>query len=168
MNTPADPAPIRLLEAGPEQSAEIDTLVAGFHRHEGVSVTAQARRASIDALLTMPAQGRILLMQRPDGDIVGYAVIAFGFSLEFGGRDAFVDELFVVEAFRGQGIGSAALKAVCTWARREGLCALHLEVERDNKAAKALYRRTGFEDRSHYNLMSLHIADVRETGPERR
>ena len=165
MGTAANPPPIELVEAGPEHATRIDQLVTDFHLHEGVEVTACARRASIDALLAMPAQGRILLVQSRDGEIAGYAVIAFGFSLEFGGRDAFLDELFIREACRGQGIGSAALSAVCAWARHEGLCALHLEVERDNKAAKALYTRTGFEDRSHYNLMSLHIAKVRETGP---
>lgn len=165
MGTPANLPPIELIEAGPEHAARIDQLVAAFHLHEGVNVTGPARRTSIDALLAMPAQGRILLVQHRDGEIVGYAVIAFGFSLEFGGRDAFLDELFIVEAFRGQGIGSTALTAVCTWARREELCALHLEVERDNKAAKALYTRTGFEDRSQYNLMSLHIANVREIKP---
>ena len=165
MGTAANPPPIELVEAGPEHGARIDQLVTAFHLHEGVDVTAHARRTSIDALLAMPAQGRILLVQRRNGDIAGYAVIAFGFSLEFGGRDAFLDELFIVEACRGQGIGSAALSAVCAWARHEGLCALHLEVERVNKAAKALYTRTGFEDRSHYNLMSLHIANVRETAP---
>jgi len=165
MGVPANPPPIELIEAGPEHAAEIDRLVAAFHQHEGVNVAANTRRTSIDALLAMPAQGRILLVQHRDAEIVGYAVLAFGFSLEFGGRDAFVDELFIADTFRGQGIGSAALSAVCAWARREGLCALHLEVERDNKAAKALYTRTGFEDRSHYNLMSLHIASVRENGP---
>ncbi len=163
MATPATPPPIEMIEAGPEQASEIDRLVAAFHRHEGVSVTARARRASIDALLAMPAQGRILLVQTPGAGIAGYAVLAFGFSLEFGGRDAFLDELFIAESFRGKGIGRAALAAVCAWARHQGLCALHLEVERDNKTAKNLYTQAGFEDRSHYNLMSLHIADVRET-----
>ena len=163
MDPPTGPPPVQLLEAGPEHAAEIDRLVAAFHKHEGVNVATRARRKSIDSLLAMPAQGRILLIRHRDTEIVGYAVLAFGFSLEFGGRDAFLDELFIVEAFRGQGIGSAALTAVCAWARREGLCALHLEVERDNKAAKALYSRTGFEDRSHYNLMSLHIANVGKT-----
>ena len=163
MGTPANPPPIELIEAGPEHAARIDRLVAAFHKHEGVNVAAQARRTSIDSLLAMPAQGRILLVQHRDAEIVGYAVLAFGFSLEFGGRDAFLDELFIMEAFRGQGIGTTALTAVCAWARHEGLCALHLEVERDNKAAKALYTQSGFEDRSHYNLMSLHIANVRET-----
>ncbi len=162
MSTAANPPPVQLLEAGPDDADRIDLLVAAFHRHEGVNVAAQARRASIEALLAMPAQGRILLVQHRDVEIVGYAVLAFGFSLEFGGRDAFLDELFIADDYRGQGIGSAALTAVCAWARQEGLCALHLEVERNNMAAKALYLKSGFEDRSHYNLMSLHIENVRK------
>ena len=139
MATSPIPPQIRLLEAGREHGGVIDALVAAFHQHEGVSMRAQARRASIDKLLEMPAQGRILLIQTATAETVGYAIMAFGFSLEFGGRDAFLDELFVAEAYRRQGIGKAALQAVCTWACREGLCALHLEVERDNKPAKALY-----------------------------
>lgn len=162
MSTAANPPPVKLLEARPDDADRIDRFVAAFHRHEGVNVAAQARRDSIDALLATPAQGRILLVQHRDAEIVGYAVLAFGFSLEFGGRDAFLDELFIADDHRGQGIGSAALTAVCAWARQEGLCALHLEVERHNTAAKALYLKSGFEDRSHYNLMSLHIDNVRK------
>lgn len=154
---------IRLLEAGRDHGGEIDALVAAFHRHEGVSMRAQARRASIDKLLEMPGQGRILLIRTDRGETVRYAIMAFGFSLEFGGRDAFLDELFVAEDSRGQGIGKAALQAVCKWAQREGLCALHLEVERDNSPAKALYTQIGFEDRNRYHLMSLHIKDVRNS-----
>ena len=163
MATSPIPPQIRLLEAGREHGGVIDALVAAFHQHEGVSMRAQARRASIDKLLEMPAQGRILLIQTATAETVGYAIMAFGFSLEFGGRDAFLDELFVAEAYRRQGIGKAALQAVCTWACREGLCALHLEVKRDNKPAKALYTQIGFGDRSRYHLMSLHITDVRNS-----
>lgn len=163
MGRSAVPPPIQLIHATPEHAGEVDALVAAFHQYEGVEVTPQARRASIDKLLAAPAQGRILLVQHRELGNVGYAVLAFGFSLEFGGRDAFLDELFIGEAFRGRGIGSAALNAVCAWARREGLCALHLEVERNNIAAKKLYAQSGFEDRSHYNLMSLQIANVRRT-----
>ncbi len=161
MNTPVNLPPVQLLVAGPDDADSIDRLVAAFHEHEGVNVAAQARRASMDTLLAMPAQGRILLVQHADTGTVGYAVLAFGFSLEFGGRDAFLDELFIADEYRG--IGSPALTAVCTWARQQQLCAVHLEVERDNAAAKALYLKSGFEDRSHYNLMSLHIAHVGQT-----
>lgn len=163
MSASANAAPVKLIEAGPQHACVIESLVTAFHQHEGVTVTAKSRRASIAKLLDTPAQGRILLVQSATADIVGYAVLAFGFSLEFGGRDAFLDELFVAKGFRGQGIGRAALEAVCAWARREQLGALHLEVERDNTAAKALYIQTGFEDRSHYHLMSLHIENAGET-----
>jgi len=106
--------PVQLIEADPGHATVIDGLVAACHRHEGVSVTSGARRASIDGLLGAPVQGRILLVQSYNTGIVGYAVLAFGFSLEFDGRDAFLDELFIAEPCRGQGIGSAVLTAVCT------------------------------------------------------
>ncbi len=38
-----------------------------------------------------------------DGTAAGYAALTFGFSLEVGGRDAFIDELFLIEAARGKG-----------------------------------------------------------------
>ena len=114
-------------------------------------------------MLVEPVRGRILLVQTPNGETVGYAVLAFGFSIEFGGRDAFLDELYIADAFRGRGMGKAALAAICDWAGNAGLCALHLEVGRDNETAKALYTNAGFADRSHYQLMSLQIADVQDT-----
>ena len=154
---------VHLVEAGPEQASVIDRLVAAFHRHEGVRLSQDARQTAINSLLVEPVRGRILLIQTPNGETVGYAVLAFGFSIEFGGRDAFLDELFIDDAFRSRGLGTAALAAVCNWADNAGLCALHLEVGRDNETAKALYTSAGFADRSHYQLMSLQIADVRDT-----
>lgn len=40
---------------------------------------------------------------------IGYLVLALGYSLEFGGRDAFIDEFFIMEEYRGKGIGKAVL-----------------------------------------------------------
>jgi GNAT superfamily N-acetyltransferase len=159
----ATPVPIALVEATPDDVHVVDGLVAAFHALEGVSVASAPRLASIETLLANPGYGRILLIKTGGGEIVGYAVMAFGFSLEFGGRDAYVDEIFILEPQRGKGLGSAALEAVCQRARTYGLCALHLEVERDNTNAKALYLKNGFEDRVHYHLMSLQIADIGKT-----
>src|SRR5262245_51138390 len=41
---------------------------------------------------------------------VGYLVVLFGYSLEYRGRDAFVDELWVDPDHRGKGFGLAALE----------------------------------------------------------
>jgi GNAT superfamily N-acetyltransferase len=74
-----------------------------------------------------------------------YLVITFGFSLEFGGRDAFVDELYVADEARGQGLGTLALEVAEAACREAGIHALHLEVEHVNARARALYERTGYQ-----------------------
>src|SRR4029450_2451946 len=80
------------------------------------------------------------------GEVCGYAVLALGFSLEYRGRDAFVDDLYLVPARRGGGLGRLAVGAGGPGARERGVVALHLEVERDNARAAALYRRMGYRD----------------------
>ena len=44
-------------------------------------------------MLGDPRLGRLFAID-DDGSVVGYLVLTFGFSLEFGGRNAVVDELF--------------------------------------------------------------------------
>jgi GNAT superfamily N-acetyltransferase len=70
--------------------------------------------------------------------------VTFGFSLEFRGRNAFVDELFVREEHRGRGLGAAALAVAEEFCRGLGIAALRLEVERENPRAQELYEREGF------------------------
>ena len=78
--------------------------------------------------------------------LLGYLAVTFGFSLEFYGRDAFIDELFIRPAFRGRGLGARALQSVEPECRALGVRALHLEVERDNAVGRELYRKQGFLD----------------------
>jgi ribosomal protein S18 acetylase RimI-like enzyme len=80
------------------------------------------------------------------GESIGYIAVPFGFSLEFGGREAFVDELFVRSDFRGKGVGSGAIAHAIEECRGLGIRALRLEVTGSNARAHALYTRLGFED----------------------
>jgi GNAT superfamily N-acetyltransferase len=77
---------------------------------------------------------------------VGYVVLTLGFSFEYRGRDAFLDELYLEEKSRGQGIGRKAMEFVEGVARELGVNAMHLEVSRDNDAGLELYRRAGYAD----------------------
>lgn len=88
--------------------------------------------------------GRIWLITA-DGETAGYIVLAFGYSLEYAGRDALIDELYVRENFQGKGIGKRALAHVEEFCRAENIKAVHLEVEHTNLAARTLYHKTGFE-----------------------
>jgi GNAT superfamily N-acetyltransferase len=86
----------------------------------------------------------VAFVAEEDGQVVGYLALIWGFTLELGGRDAFVDELYVVPDRRGRGIGSALIEAAEAACLRVGAKALHLAVERSNAGAHRLYRRLGF------------------------
>lgn len=81
---------------------------------------------------------------------VGYIVLTFGYSFEFHGRDAFIDELYIEPQYRRQGIGRRAMQFVEERAREFGVNAIHLEVDEGNDAAEELYRRVGYDDHSRY------------------
>jgi ribosomal protein S18 acetylase RimI-like enzyme len=88
--------------------------------------------------------------------VIGYVVLTLGYSLEYLGRDAFVDELYVRQTYRRQGVGTHAIEHVVRTCRELDVRALHLEVERHNAPAQALYRKVGFRDRDHY-LMTRRL-----------
>jgi diamine N-acetyltransferase len=105
-------------------------------------------RTAVENLLANPGFGRAWLV-REDGRIVGYAVMSFDYSLEYGGRNAWVDEIFIAKEARGKGLGERVMDFVERAAREAGVTAIHLEVNPGNKAID-LYRRRGFEEHDRY------------------
>jgi GNAT superfamily N-acetyltransferase len=73
----------------------------------------------------------------------GYGVVTWGWSLESGGRDALLDELYVRD--RGRGAGAALLEAIVAAARARGASRMFLETEEGNAAARRFYARAGFD-----------------------
>ena len=84
-------------------------------------------------------------------------MITFGFSIEFGGRNAFVDELYVAPDHRAQGLGTTALEEAERVCREAGVQAMHLEVEFTNVDAKRLYARSGWVEHTRH-LMTRKLA----------
>ena len=133
-------------------------LVAAYHEFESVGTSEEFRREAVSRLLRDSALGEILRIER-DGALVGYIALCFGYSIEFGGRDAFVDELYLVPDERGRGTGSLVLAHAQDHLRKRGFAAVHLEVALTNDRAKALYRKCGFEGREKYHLMSAYLQE---------
>ena len=71
-------------------------------------------------------------------------MLCFGYSLEWLGRDAFVDEFYLLEEYRRLGWGRKTMEFVEEAARSAGVRTLHLEVVRENNAALQVYQRLGF------------------------
>jgi ribosomal protein S18 acetylase RimI-like enzyme len=141
-------------------SEDIETLIMmmrDLYGHDGLAPLdeASARRA-LPGIIGDDTFGRVFIIFLED-EVAGYAVLTFGYSLEFHGRDAFVDELYLRNEYRGQGIGKRALEFLTEVCAAEGVSALHLEVERANTSAQAVYRKFGFEDHDRY-LMTKWIA----------
>jgi ribosomal protein S18 acetylase RimI-like enzyme len=108
-----------------------------------------AARAAFHQFLSLPAFGRIWLLYNA-AQLIGYIVLAIGFSFEFRGHDAFIDELYIVSAHRRRGFGRQAMVFVEQKAREMGVNAIHLEVDRGNDSALELYRRTGYKDHHRF------------------
>jgi ribosomal protein S18 acetylase RimI-like enzyme len=89
----------------------------------------------------------------------GYIILTFGFSFEFHGRDAFIDELYVEPDYRRQGLGRRAMQFIEERALECGVNAIHLEVDAGNTAAEELYRRAGYSGHSRF-LMTKWLAEA--------
>jgi GNAT superfamily N-acetyltransferase len=63
------------------------------------------------ALLSDERLGRVWFIQA-DGQDVGYVVVTFCHSMTYGGLSATVDDFFIQPAFRGTGLGKAAMAEV--------------------------------------------------------
>ena len=137
--------------ADPDDADALVGMMRELYEHERIAFEGPAARAALARLLADDSCGLAYLLLL-GGEVAGYLVITFGYSLEFRGRDAFVDELYVRDEFRGRGAGTAALEFAAGVCRERGVRALHLEVERQNSGAQAVYRRAGFADHDRYLL----------------
>ena len=75
------------------------------------------------------------------GGPVGYVVLTWSFSIESGGLDGYIDELFLLPEVRGRGLGRRVLALAEQEARRLGLLRLYLEVEHGNPRDRPLSPR---------------------------
>ncbi|MEM8654591.1 MAG: GNAT family N-acetyltransferase [Pseudomonadota bacterium] len=139
--------------ATPEHFDRLNALVTAFHAEEGITMPDEARAAGIQPLLDGIPHGAAYLIGPPRAPI-GYVVVTFGWSIEFGGMDGFIDELFIRPGVRGRGIATEVLLALPRALGDAGVKALHLEVAGENAVAQRLYSRAGFKLRDGYHLMT--------------
>ena len=99
-------------------------------------------RAGFAPLLVDDRHGVVWITDDPDG----YAVVTWGWSIEAGGPEGILDEIYV--SVPGAGHGSALLDHALVDAAAVGLHRLFLETERHNDRARRLYARHGFVEES--------------------
>jgi GNAT superfamily N-acetyltransferase len=111
-------------------------------------------RSNVLELLQNSVYGVVYMVQ--DGEqSIGYVAICFDYSLEYRGKGAWIDELFVARSHREHGIGTQLLEMAENASAEHNAKYLHLEVSHGNPAIE-LYRRRGFVDHQRY-LMTKRI-----------
>jgi len=141
----------RMVDADSPELDIVAGLVAHLYAHENIRYDADTVRNALSGLVSEPKHGCVFLLLEGDS-VVGYMVVTFGYSIEFQGIDAFLDEIFILDAYRGRGFGAQAITHAEAYCREKGIRALHLEVERDNTRAQHFYRKLGFADHDRYLL----------------
>ena len=129
--------------AGSRDLETLLPLVEAFQEFERIPFEIEAARRNLGQLLEDASLGQVLLAEL-EGRPIGYAILTYGYDLEFGGMDAYLTDLFITEPDRGRGLGQWLLSEVERASRAAGVQALHLMVAPQNHRAHHIYHRAGF------------------------
>lgn len=146
---------IDFMIANAENVPEILTMMEQFNSIDNYPFEREKTEKNLLEFLADPSLGRTWVIKM-DNLVIGYIVLAYGFSFEHGGRDAFIDELFLKMEFRKKGIGSLTMDFIKNEASKLGVKVIHLEVEEHNNVGVKLYKEKGFKGNGR-NLLSFKL-----------
>jgi GNAT superfamily N-acetyltransferase len=126
--------------AGLDDEAALLGLIREFYVVDQHDYDERRVSTALRPLLEDDALGQVWLLAGPDGP-VGYAIVTWTWSLESGGRDSILDELYVRTP--GAGLGGALLEHAIAEAEAYGARALFLETEAPNARARRFYAEHG-------------------------
>jgi len=130
-------------------TAEVPSLIAlltEFFADEGFALPAGGLEERIRTYLD--TERNAMFLARADGRDVGVATLASGYSLEYGWF-AEIEDLYVVPAYRGRGIGRGLVDRACDHAAGAGCSAVLVTVTPEGQERHdlvRLYGRLGFRD----------------------
>ena len=133
---------LRVRRATAADAAQVHALMQALAAYEDLTVYLAATPDSLrDALAAQPPRAAFLLAEI-DGRAVGFVSWTRVYGIWRGQDYCNLDDLFVVEAARGAGVGEALMRAFA--AEAEGLGA-RWEVRTQNHGARRFYDRLGAE-----------------------
>ena len=115
------------------------TLVAEFCALDQHPFDSDRVAFSLSPLLDNDEHGVVYIVE-PD---TGYLIVTWGYSLESGGREGLIDEIYLRR--RGEGIGASVMTWLFEEMRRRGIVRMFLETESHNDRARHFYAQHDFE-----------------------
>jgi len=106
---------------------------------------------TLAALKGLPEKGCVVVFEN-DNSIIGYTILIPFWSNEYGGNILNIDEIFLLPAFRGKGLGTEVIRSLIQQ-RPYHAVAVQLETTPDNSRAKRLYEKIGFKTYENQQLI---------------
>jgi diamine N-acetyltransferase len=117
-------------------------LMQAYYQFDGIEFNATRARASLEQMIAGNfGQAHLVRYNHQE---VGYAIVLYGYSLEYGGRVLELDELYLIPEARGLGLGSAVLAFVQAQAKAMDAVVITLETEANNQNAQMFYQKHGY------------------------
>jgi GNAT superfamily N-acetyltransferase len=134
---------ITIRRATPADLDDLVTLTGEYCLADGHPVDPDLARRGFAPLLDDDDHGTVLIAH--DATIaLGYAVVCWSWSIEIGGVEVVLDEIYTRP--KGTGLGSRLITAIEDECRRRGVLRIFLETERPNARARQLYARHGYTE----------------------
>lgn len=127
--------------AGPADLEALVELAAEYCAADGHEFDEATVRAGFEPLLHDDRYG-IVQVAELDGVVDGYGVVTWGWSIEIGGLDVVLDEVYA--RTRRVGVGTALIRELEAACRSRGVKRIFLETELANVDARRLYAREGY------------------------
>jgi ribosomal protein S18 acetylase RimI-like enzyme len=130
-------------------------LVEGLYQELGEETPPRRRLLKLFDDAVVPGSPFKLLFAVVGDELCGMLSLAIVPTTQGAGCFAYLDDVFVLEQYRGQGIGSKLMREALNDARKSGCVRVELGTRRDNIRARRLYERLGFDevDGVRYSLM---------------
>jgi len=128
-----------LRRAGPSDRELLMSMIEAFCAEDQHPFDADRVLPALLPLLEDDHYGVVWLIGEP---VLGYAVVTWSYSLESGGREALLDEIYMAE--RNRGLGALAVQELLADLARRGIRRIFLETESWNERVRRFYARQGF------------------------
>ena len=119
-------------------------MMQDFYAIDNYPIDIEVSKKLFQEFITDENLGKAWLIYS-ENELVGYVIVTFVFSFEYGGKIAFLDELYIKEIARGKGIGNATIQFIKEQIKHLNVKLLYLEVENHNENAQKLYLANDFE-----------------------
>ncbi|HEY6730277.1 MAG TPA: GNAT family N-acetyltransferase [Solirubrobacterales bacterium] len=138
-------AEIEIAPIAVEEFEELLPLIAAYQRFYEVTEIDESRNRTFFRRFLAPSEDGLLLGARSAGQLVGYACLYWHFSSTRATETVLMNDLYVVDSVRGQGVGRALIEATAEVARERGAPSIEWSTAPDNRTAQRLYDSTGAE-----------------------